>query len=290
MSIPLKTLFILAAGLMARVAVAQVDVNCRLDMSKTLRFEPVYAEVFIANNATEPLELPDGPGGARLLFDIEQTPSVYLPWNGTPLLKDKLIIGPRQEARVRVNLLPAYGLREYGPYAVRARLEWRGAAYLSPKQFLDVVPGLEIAQLRAGVPNRSGAARIYRLKTLNRNKLDRLLLCIEDEDAGLSYGVYDIGRVIRMFKPVLKVDAAGNIHVLHQAGPWRFSHCVFTPDGVLVTHDHYKGEVETAALKDLPDGTVEVAGATLIENPAAADAPPPDRAAPLGPPPNQPVD
>ena len=73
--------------------------------------------------------------------------------------------------------------------------------------------------------------RSYTLRTLNRDRREVVFLRINDDDRGMCYGVFELGAIVRMFEPKLQMDEVGNIHVLHQSGPWQFTHSVFTPHG-----------------------------------------------------------
>ena len=129
--------------------------------------------------------------------------------------------------------------------------------------FLDVLPGLEIARLSAGVPAEPDATRLYTLRTLNRDRVEVMFLRIDDDDRGVCYGVFELGRIVRLYEPKLQVDETGNVHILHQSGPWQFTHSVFTPRGEPVLQEVYSGEGSAIGLKRGEGGQLAVDGGQL---------------------------
>ena len=244
-------------------AAAQVDMQCRLENSRTVLFEPVILSVDVINNTGDILDFSGAIPNAHLAFDIEQSPGVVVPPSGVPLFAQGVTIRPGDTFSGKVNLQTAYKITDTGPYTITTRVEWGGKVFISPKLFLDVLPGLEIAKLSAGIPDDPNATRTYTLRTLNRDRTEVVFLRINDEDKGMCYGVFNLGRIVRMFEPKLQMDEVGNIHVLHQSGPWQFTHSAFTPRGDPVVQDVYSGEGSSIGLKRADGGQLAVEGAQL---------------------------
>ncbi len=254
-------------------ALGQIEVSCRLDHTRVLQYEPILATVEVVNNTMQSLVLSDRRGNAALGFEIEQIPGVPIPTTGQGTGLASESIPPGGTLREKVNLLTGYVFQESGPYTIRARLDWGGKQFLSSKLFLDVAPGLIIGELTAGVPADPAATRTYTLRTLNRDQGERVFLRIDDEDAGRCYGVIDLGQIVRLVKPTMQVDGQGNIHVLHQAGPYQFTHSAFTPDGMRVGQDVYTSDGKSIQMGKAGGGTVAVEGGQLYRPEEAAGAP-----------------
>jgi hypothetical protein len=142
-------------------------------------------------------------------------------------------------------------------------VEWGGKVFISPKLFLDVLPGLEISKLVAGIPEDPNAVRSYTLRTLNRDRNEVVFLRINDDDRDMCYGVFELGAIVRLFKPKLQTDEVGNIHVLHQSGPWQFTHSIVTPNGDPVLQEVYSADGSTIELKRAEGGQIVVQGGQL---------------------------
>jgi hypothetical protein len=238
------TMFLWAAV----AARGQIDFRCRLVNTKVLQFESIPVEVTIGNNTGEPLVFGGAQGNATLLFDIESTPGMLAAPTGQPVLTNRVTVKPAETAKLLVDLLPAYGIRNTGPYSVTGRLEWRDKVFVGGKLYLDVLPGLEIARTAAGIPGMPGQTRTYSLRTLSRDRGERVFLRITD-DNDQCYGVVDLGSIVRMYKPVLLVDEEGNIQVVHQNGPSSFVRNVVTPYGLVLNREAYTGDGSGIRLK-----------------------------------------
>lgn len=243
---------------------AQIEMQCRLENGRTLLFEQAVVKLDIINNTGDILDFSGAVPNAHLAFDVEQSPGILVPPTGAPLFPQPVTIRPGDTFTGQVNLQAAYKITGTGPYTVTTRVEWGGKVFMSPKLFLDVLPGLEIAKLVAGVPDDPSAMRTYTLRTLNRDRKEVVFLRINDEDKGMCYGVFELGPIVRMYVPKLQVDEVGNIHVLHQSGPWQFTHSVFTPHGDPVMQDVYSGDGSTVAIKRADDGQLSIEGGQLF--------------------------
>ena len=246
-------------GVAAQPVLGQIAVNGRLQSDRVLLFEPVAFTVRIGNQTGRPLHF-GGPGAdASLAFDVEQTPGIPLPLSGTPLLEGPLVLPAGETRELTVDLLKSYPLRTTGPYSVRARVEWSDRAFLSPKEFLDVLPGLEVGRLLVGVPG-SGAMRAFSLRTLTRQRMELLFLRMDDDQTGACLGLSELGRVVRQFKPAMDSDAKGHVHILFQSSPWQFTHAEVNPDGIPVGVKDFAAHSSEVRLEKSADGAVTVRG------------------------------
>jgi len=249
--------------IMPLMTFAQIDVRSRLLNTRVLQYEPIPVQIVIENNAAEPLIIGGKNQNAILSFDIESQPGVSVLATGQPLLEEPIVISSLERITREINILPAYAIRKAGPYTVRLRIEWRGKWFLSSKMFLDVLPGLEIRKLVAGIPGMPNATRTYSLRTLSRGHGEHVFLRIDDENESHCYGVLDLGSIVRLYQPVLEMDSAGNVHVLHQLGPRQFAHNAFTPYGYPVEHAQYTGDRHQMQFYRSSDGNVSIKGGSL---------------------------
>jgi hypothetical protein len=254
----------MVCAISALPAAAQVDMQCKLENGRTLLFEPVIISLDIINNTGDVLDFSGAIPNGHLAFDVEQSPGVVVPPTGAPLFNQAVTIKPGDTFTGKVNLQATYKITDTGPYMVTTRVEWGGKVFISPKLFLDVLPGLEIGKLVAGIPEDPNAMRTYTLRTLNRDRSEVVFLRINDDENGTCYGVFDLGTIVRMFQPKLLVDGIGDIHALHQSGPWQFTHSVFTPHGDPVAQEVYSGEGSTIDLKRAEDGQIAVEGGQRV--------------------------
>lgn len=208
---------------------AGLEMGLKLECASILRFERLDATLTVVNTGRTPLMIMPGTdqNNGVVRFLIEKKRFEPLPKTDKAPLIRKLIVGPDKTESVTLDLSLWYAMAKEGRYIVRAEIDMLGATYKSNAVMVDVVRGLEILNLTRGVPGMSGRTRTYSLRYWSRNRQEHLFLCIEDEAAGVHYGVFRLGTVIRLKKPVLKVDSLGYITVRHQSGPERFTRSGF---------------------------------------------------------------
>lgn len=262
----------LLAVVLPSAAFSQIEVTARLAHSRVLQYEPVVVQLKIVNNTAAPLDVGSEGGNAILTFDVEQEPGVLAPATGAVRLDEPLLVGPQQEVVRNLDILSAYAIRRTGPYTITARVEWGGRLFLSSKMFLDVVPGLEISRLISQVPGEPSATRTYTLRTLNRDRMERLFLRIEDEDAAICYGVVDLGQIVRLYPPTVQVDGLGDVHILHQSAPSQYTHTILTPNGIVVARDLYTSDSSGVRMERTGDSQVTVRGAQPVFEAMADEA------------------
>ena len=244
----------------AGAASAQIELTWSLAHHRTVLMEPVRATVTIANRTGQTLDL-SPRGNARLRFDAEDQPSSPVAETGQPLLAQPVIIPDGETRAVDVNLLTTYRLVKGQSYMLTPVLEFADLRFFGRRLSLEIQPGLELARRDCGLP-AAGTARTATLRLLNRDRSDRLFFRLDDSSTGYCLGVYDLGRVIRFFAPVLEQDRDGVFHVLHQTAPDRFAHSAFDHADAPQGTAFYVGTMGGIHLARTATGAVEVQGGT----------------------------
>ena len=280
----------LLVGSAAVSAHAQVDLSCKLKHERTLQYESVMVRVQLANNTGRPIDLADPDSDAHFQFDVEQIPGITFPQTHPLVFTGSALVLPRGKLDVSVDVLASYDLRKTGPYTLMARLDIGDKTITSGKMFLDVVPGFEIDSIGAALPDNPAASRMYVLKTLHRERTERLFVRIDDEATDQSLGLLELGSIVRLFTPVTLVDTDGRLHVLHQSAPDRFIHSVVTPEGKPVMREPYAAEISRIRMEEGDDGQIVIKGGRLmtanpegpqVEIPVSKPIPPEEQAVPL---------
>ncbi len=156
-----------------------------------------------------------------------------------------------------------------GFYSIRAELIINDKLLKSNLCELEIAKGTELARL-SGMTIGSDAAGVksYVLEYLKKARGEDLYLRFEDSSSETTFGVYNLGRVVRAYPPQIKLDEAGNIHVLFQTINARFVHSIFTPFGVPIRSVGYSGYASAAMFQEKADGELAVAmkdGSPLVE-------------------------
>ncbi len=246
--------------LFASPAHAQITVTCHINPATAAQYEEIAGVVTIGNNTGTELELFTSNAVCDVLFEIRDADNVELSLISNHFIARPTRLGAAESLTVTNNLLDFFDLRKIGDYKVYGKVLWNGKAYISERVFLDIVPGMELHRIEAGLP--AGGSRQYTLRMLNRDRFDRLLLRIDDDEGSVCYGVFDLGRWVHTASPELKVDGQGNVHVLYQSGPAQFVHRAFSPFGQVVAEKTFSEPKGQVRLENKAGGLMEVVGDT----------------------------
>jgi len=246
-------------GLMALPAwvAAQIAITLTLPSAKALLYEDVIATVVIQNNSGQMLTMDSNRGPVRFWLDIERDGGrIVSRRNNAPLVSDVAIM-PGEVRTFEFNVPRLYAMRSLGLYKMRAGVEMNGAHYVSPETTLEIVGGFEFQRLTAGVPGDAYATRTYILSYFQSEGVENIYLRIEDADKTV-FGMFNLGRVVRVRPTEIKVDEVGNVHVLFQTMGMGFVHTAFTPFGVQLFAKTYTGARGRASLAQQPNGQITV--------------------------------
>ncbi len=253
----------LATLTLAASASAQAEIQLRLAYSVVLHMESILATVTIENGTSQEFAVGETNGNCRLRFDIETEPGRLIPRTDVPMFRQLAVIPPFKSATLEFDLLRLYQIRSPGSYSVSARIHGPEGMLVSGRQFLDVVPGLEVLRIAQTSPD--GRRFTYQLRTLARNRQEHLFLRVDEEAAELCHGVFDLGPQVRLLTPLLRFDRLGRVHVLHQSAPSRFTHSVFEADGTPVQTVFWTSSPAEIQLRRTEEGDIVVAGARPYE-------------------------
>lgn len=254
---------------------AQIDLSLAVEPRQALLHEPVNARVSVRNNTGAVLGFDSGADAARFYFEIRRDRDEAVDQlDHAPLLYGTKLV-PAGHLTNGFCLTSLFSMCRRGAYQVKACIEWNNTLFASPAVNLEMLKGFEIARMIAGLPGEPGAMRLYRLEYLPKNNGEYVYLSIADEQSGKIYGMFNLGRIIRVRKPEMKVDEAGNIHVLFQSTAMVFYHIAFTPYGVRLFARNYADKSNQISLVYMPNGQISVpAGYSDMKSAAGDDNPP----------------
>lgn len=252
---PIKAGRPVVAGLMVLVAsllpaLAQVRVGIALDHDDVLAFEQVMAIATIYNGANTPIVLGETDYNASLTVMLTQAVSntEALPSDSHKTLRRPVVIMPGDSHRELIEISDLFDLREEGKYQVTVIVEHDELRYRSRSIIFTVVNGIEIDAVTHPVPGYRDLKLTYSLRYWRRRDTEHLFLSVRDNVRAVSYGVYDLGPLIRFKKPSFRYDLTGSLMVIHQSGRERYTRSKFSISGAGVVfreQDHF-----------LPDGTL----------------------------------
>ena len=279
----------LAAGLAAAVlagapdADAQIRVRLRTEYDRYLLFEPIVVRVRVDNEGMAPLVFGGESPNATLNLYVDLAPDRPARRTEEPVLREPFEVPAFGSNVVTVELLRLFDLPESGPIAVTACVETGGKEYASGRLLLDIVPGLSLVRMEAQLVGDGGGRREYQLRCLGRNGREHLFLRVDDPDRHVCCGVFDLGSLLRVWKPRMMLDGEGALHVLHQSAPARLTHTVYHDAERRVRSEFLSTTDRPPDLARDAEGRVTVVGAApyqgdVMQAPRRGDRqPPPDR-------------
>lgn len=254
---------------------AQIEIFCQPSHNNFLVGEETTLRVEVRNNTGSTLVLAGTNRNTRLGFEITTDSGAAIPQRAELPFAPQDIIRNGETWVRNVDLQPFYDLRNSGRLKLHAFLEWDGRGYLSTKSFFNLTRGPELGKLVvASGPTSKKILVKYSLRTVAREEGEMLFLCIEDPETQLRLAAANLGTSVRLYPAQLRRDAAGHLHVLHQAAPNRFTHSELTETGRIINQEHFATDYQMPDMQEV-EGHVMVKGRPYI--------PGDDRRMPLGP-------
>jgi hypothetical protein len=209
---------------------AQIALELRFEHASVLVGEPVHAFLAVGNRSGAPLVINQAGGSNldirfRIVRDTRREEPI--PRSSERFLIPNLMLRDGEDGEYMVDLARSYDIGAEGRYLVQAEARWKGAALRSDLVVVDQVTGIELASTEATVRDYEQMVRRYSLRYWNRGAKEHLFLRVDEPDASALLGVFDLGFLVRMFKPVIQTDSSGRVVVLHQSGPNRYTRTEF---------------------------------------------------------------
>lgn len=223
-------LAVFAAAALAGTAGAQVKIEVRLEYPSVLVCENLHAFVTIKNQTGAPMVLnPDGISNfdIRLAITRDANHESSIPRSSVAPLLDGMMIRDGESCESLIDVAHAYDIGGEGRFAIVAEVEWKGRLFRSEAVSVDIVKGIEITSTDAALNGYDDLIRRYSLRYWSRGGYEHLFLAVEQPDSRESLGVFDLGCVVRVFKPTLIVESSGDVMVVHQSGPDRYTRTAF---------------------------------------------------------------
>lgn len=226
---------------------SDLGLTLELEHSSALQFEPLHVVVTVRNNSGTPINVgrPGGEGNARLSLKMQRTEYERIARRSNGPIVRRLAVPVGGVRQAQIDLGRWYNIAPVGQYMVQAALDWRGKTYESNKELFDIVRGIEMRKVTRTLPDYADVELTYSLRYWNRpdrgHSGEFLFLSVDDGRNRLNYGVFLLGRLIRVYEPVFEVDRRGLIKVVHQSGRDCYTRTVLTAslEGVQVVDQTY---------------------------------------------------
>jgi len=218
------------ALVLASSAGAQVAMQLRFEHPSVLVGESVNAFLVIANRSGGTLVVNEIGGsnleiGFRVVRDARRDETI--PRSNERFLIPNLMLRDGEAGEYLVDLARTFDIGAEGSYLVQAEAQYRGVVLRSNLVSVDLVNGIEIASTDVVLRDYERMVRRCTLRYWKRGGKEHLFLRVDEPDTPALRGVFDLGFLVRVFRPVIRADSSGRIVVLHQSGPTRYTRTEF---------------------------------------------------------------
>jgi hypothetical protein len=274
---------------LAVAAEAQVTVTLNIKRRLFIANEPVIATVSIANLTGRDIMLADTEEGKQwFAFEIIGPENRQIPPRAANYELQPLPIKSGETVKRSVNLNELYQLGDLGSFRATASVYLASAHkwFSSRPDPFDVTEGRLLWRQTVGVPDRAENAavnRTFSVLTLEHEKGKMLYARVIGNEDGVTYGCYNLGRVLDGTQPDIKFDSGNNLAILQATARKEYLLTRIGVNGNFVGQRVYTSIKGPPFLRKLPDGALTIVGAarqepvaqvSLEDAPKLSDRPP----------------
>jgi hypothetical protein len=225
----MRTLLILCMLAACASASAQIRVGIRLEHPTVLQYEPIRAFITVYNDSDEPLAMSqiDGTNNFTLEMSVSDASGANLMTAARPPSWESLRVAPDSKQTLMCDVSQWFDIVSSQYYVVTVQGTFRNDRFESNRAMLKVVPGIEMVSVDQAVDGYRDRMRHYSLRYWKRDSFEHLFLCVSEPGRQTTWGVFDLGTLIRFNKPTLDISRSGDVKVIHQSARQRFTHSLF---------------------------------------------------------------
>ena len=252
---------------MLSAANAQLEVALESKRNIFMRGEPIEVAVTIRNLAGKDVLLRDTEGRQWFGFEIMKGSDTPIgPLHGDYTNTPQMVLSGGSIRR-SVNLLQLYPISDYGTYTIRAAIYFpETGKYITSAPFrMDVSEGRKLWTQTVGVPGAKEGAGDYHVVSLlsfQQTRETTLYARVEDEQTGVVYGTYPLGRLLLGTNPGHEFDRENTLHVFHMVGPGQYYLSKVGVNGEWLGQTVWQSAKGRAAVRRKEDGKMVIVGAT----------------------------
>lgn len=261
---------------------AQVNVTLNIKRRLLIAGEPIIATVTIVNQTGRDIMLADTEKGRQWFsFEIIGPDGRQVPPRDVNYELQPLPIKSGETVKRSVNLHELYQLGDLGAFRATSSiyLATAGKWFTSKPDPFDVTEGRLLWRQTVGIPDRPENAqenRTFSLLTLEQEKGRMLYVRIMNDENGVTYGCYNLGRILDGTPPDVKFDSGNNLAILQANARKEYLLTRIGVTGNFVGQTVYTSIKSPPFLRKLPDGALQIVGGArqeTVEKVSLQDAP-----------------
>jgi len=203
------------------VSNAQINATLRFPHETYLASEQVVVTLTVTNLAGRDITLKGGvTEESWCLVQVNamrgQTPS----YRSNPPMIPPLFIPAGETVSRTIPLHEFFELPSTGQYRAKVSISYGSSRtqFVTPAAFFSMDPGHKIWSTTVGVPEgqqNAGAPRVFSVLSLQRREGMFLYAKLENQEDGMHFPPYFLGRMLAAVAPQMQIDRDNNLYVLH---------------------------------------------------------------------------
>jgi len=204
-----------------------IGLGLRVEHKQFLKFERTMVYLQMQSRLDAPLVFGHEEGNVILDLDVRRASGERMdPFREQPIVS-AISVGGGETRTIRFDLSRWYDLSGTGRYLVKATARWKNRQFVSGSVAFDVVRGMELARVRQYLPGYDDVERIYSVRYVAREETEVAFLRVDEAPSGTNYGVFELGPIIRLFRPTIEIGKGGRVTVTHQSRPYCYTRTAF---------------------------------------------------------------
>jgi hypothetical protein len=280
-------LFVLLWLAWTGVCNAQINATLRFPHETYLAGEQVVVTLTVTNLAGRDITLKGGvTEESWCLVQVNAMRGEAPNYRSNPPVIPPLSIPAGETVSRTIPLHEFFELPSTGQYRAKVSISYGASRtqFVTPAAFFNMDPGHKIWSTTVGVPEgqpTAGAARIFSVLSLQRREGMFLYAKLENQDNGIHYTPYFLGRMLAAVAPQMQIDRENNLYVLHATSDDTY---ILSQVDVATGRSGqavYRSKTPRAGRPSLsrqPDGRLAISGGIRVSEGELGERTAPDRA------------
>jgi hypothetical protein len=221
--------------LLSGLVSAQISVRSSLPEKSFLLFDNIPLRLEITNSSGEAIVLSEEDAENHVMLRVRNVDNQVIPRTDLPILKEPWVIPNGVTSAREFDLVRLFRIRRARSFRGLQHVVVDGDVYEGPTLIFDVREGIKVDEIV-----RKKEDRIFTLMGMTQGGGDVLLLRVTNRDRTMTLGTFFLERHLRFYPPFMKVNAEGEIGILHYVGPSQAVLSTFSPDGSQGKREYYQ--------------------------------------------------
>lgn len=250
---------------------AIVTVEVVFEQEQYVANESLPVGIRITNHSGRPLHLGGDPKWIEIAVDSD-VGTIVEKYREPDVTQELFELPNAKRATRRLDISRCFDMGKPGSYRVSAvvHIPELELDVISPPAKVNIMSGTKRWQQVFALPKADpaapglGSVRRFELVQSMNQKQVKLYVRVVDQDGEKVLRIFPLGPVLTFSDPEALIDQLSRLHVLFQTSARTFSYSVVSPDGELISRQHYQYTDKRPVLRVYDDGAIKVMGGARV--------------------------